>query len=182
MLFADVALYLALAWYASQVAPGQGAARKWYFPLLPSTYGYRTLEKPPDDGEGPVNPLVGVEDDDRRALEARAPGAKIVVDVENLSKTFGALRAVDRVSLQLADSEVFCLLGHNGAGKTTALGVLTGLLDPDASTRRVSVFGNDVLAPGGLDALRSTLGVCPQHDARGRRGTRRRSESSSESS
>jgi ABC-type multidrug transport system ATPase subunit len=46
-------------------------------------------------------------------------GAPIVLD--NLSKHFGAFKAVDQLSLQIHGDEVFCLLGHNGAGKTTAI-------------------------------------------------------------
>ena len=59
-----------------------------------------------------------------------------------IRKVEATVEAVDGVSLQLADSEIFCLLGHNGAGKTTTIGVLTGLLDPDYSTRGIAAFGD----------------------------------------
>ena len=39
----------------------------------------------------------------------------------SLSKSFGAFKAVDNLSLKINGNEVFCLLGHNGAGKTTAI-------------------------------------------------------------
>jgi len=112
--------------------------------------------------------LAAEEDEDDADAEAkfdpRPPGFRASIEVRRLSKTFGTHRAVDGVSLQLADSEIFCLLGHNGAGKTTTIGVLTGLLDPDYSTKGIAAFGRDVLAEGGMDFLRATLGVCPQHD------------------
>lgn len=48
--------------------------------------------------------------------------------IKNLLKKFGTLKAVDNISLSLYESEIFCLLGHNGAGKTTAINVLTGMI------------------------------------------------------
>ena len=89
------------------------------------------------------------------------------IEVRRLNKTFGAHRAVADVSFGIRDSEIFCLLGHNGAGKTTTMAVLSGLLPPDPPRRAndgATVFGHDVFAAGGMDALRGLLGVCPQHD------------------
>ena len=61
-----------------------------------------------------------------------------------LTKTFGAKRAVDDLSLQVRSGELYALLGPNGAGKTTTLRMVAGLLKPDNGT--ISVFGVDVLA------------------------------------
>jgi linearmycin/streptolysin S transport system ATP-binding protein len=52
--------------------------------------------------------------------------------VERLSKTFGAIRAVDSVSLEVRPGEIYGLLGPNGAGKTTTISMISGLLKPDA--------------------------------------------------
>jgi ABC-2 type transport system ATP-binding protein len=52
--------------------------------------------------------------------------------VEQLSKTFGAIRAVDSVSLEVRPGEIYGLLGPNGAGKTTTISMICGLLKPDA--------------------------------------------------
>jgi ATP-binding cassette, subfamily A (ABC1), member 3 len=43
------------------------------------------------------------------------------IQLMSLSKSFGAFKAVDNLSLKINGNEVFCLLGHNGAGKTTAI-------------------------------------------------------------
>ena len=52
--------------------------------------------------------------------------------VEHLSKTFGTIRAVDSVSLEVRPGEIYGLLGPNGAGKTTTISMICGLLKPDA--------------------------------------------------
>ncbi len=57
--------------------------------------------------------------------------------VRDLVKHFGAVRAVDGVSFELPRGRVLGLLGGNGAGKTTTIGMLMGLIDPDAGAIRV---------------------------------------------
>ena len=53
------------------------------------------------------------------------------IQVESLSKSYGKLKAVDNVSFQVKDGEIFGLIGPNGAGKTTIIKILMGLLKPD---------------------------------------------------
>jgi len=50
--------------------------------------------------------------------------------VDSLTKTFGSFTAVDGLKFSIRRDEVFTLLGHNGAGKTTAIFMLTGILNP----------------------------------------------------
>ncbi len=64
------------------------------------------------------------------------------VVVDDLTKTFGHVRAVDGISFEVRSGEIFGLLGPNGAGKTTALRVLAGLIRPTEG--RVLVFDHDV--------------------------------------
>jgi ABC-2 type transport system ATP-binding protein len=65
---------------------------------------------------------------------------KLIV-VENLSRRFGAVQAVDRLSFDVAAGEIFGLLGPNGAGKTTTLECILGLTRPDNG--RVEICGID---------------------------------------
>ena len=61
-----------------------------------------------------------------------------------LTKIFGPKRAVDNLTLNVRQGELYGLLGPNGAGKTTTLRMVAGLLKPDAG--RIEVFGGDALA------------------------------------
>ncbi len=84
-----------------------------------------------------------------------------MIEVENLRKSFGAVKAVDGVSFMAHDGEITGLLGPNGAGKTTTLRMLYTLMKPDEG--RVRVDGIDAVADP--LAVRRRLGVLP--DARG---------------
>ena len=53
------------------------------------------------------------------------------IDIQEVSKTFGSVRAVDRVNLTIARGEFFSLLGPSGCGKTTLLRLLAGFEMPD---------------------------------------------------
>ncbi len=55
-----------------------------------------------------------------------------LLEVRDLSKSFGALQAIDRLSFDVARGEILSVIGPNGAGKTTALNLLTGINEPDS--------------------------------------------------
>lgn len=77
-----------------------------------------------------------------------------VVATQNLSRSFGARRAVDGITLTVGSGEALALFGPNGAGKTTLLRMLGGLLRPTSGTARIG----DVSLPGG-PAVRRSIGV-----------------------
>lgn len=60
-----------------------------------------------------------------------------MIQVNHLSKKYGAQKAVDDVSLVVDAGEVFGYLGPNGAGKSTTIKILTGLLKPDSERYRL---------------------------------------------
>jgi drug efflux transport system ATP-binding protein len=64
------------------------------------------------------------------------------IEARDLTRKFGTFTAVDHISFDVAAGEVFGFLGANGAGKTTAIRILTGLLAPTSGTARVA--GHDV--------------------------------------
>jgi ABC-2 type transport system ATP-binding protein len=68
----------------------------------------------------------------------------VAVEVRELSKHFGGFRAVDRVSLAVREGEIFGFLGANGAGKSTTIRMICGLLAPTSGT--ALVHGVDVVA------------------------------------
>ena len=61
----------------------------------------------------------------------------IAIEMEGLTKDFGALRAVNDLDLVIEESAIFSLLGPNGAGKTTTVRMLTGLLRPTIGGAKV---------------------------------------------
>lgn len=82
----------------------------------------------------------------------------VAVSISSLEKSFGSLKALDGVSLEIEEGEFFGLLGPNGAGKTTLISCLAGLVRPNAG--RLSVMGHDVQAD--YREARRQLGVVPQ--------------------
>lgn len=81
--------------------------------------------------------------------------------VENLSKHFGSRRAVDGVSFTLQRGEISALLGMNGAGKTTALRMLTGYITPGAG--QVLLNGENIIAE--REKLLRNIGYLPETPA-----------------
>jgi len=65
------------------------------------------------------------------------------IGITNLTKDFGAIRALDSLNLSVESGEIFGLIGPNGAGKTTALRIISALLLPTSGN--VEVFGLDVV-------------------------------------
>ena len=63
---------------------------------------------------------------------------ELAIEAKNLSRDFGDFRAIDSVCFQVKQGEIFGLLGANGAGKTTAIRMLTGILKPTAGEGRVA--------------------------------------------
>lgn len=58
------------------------------------------------------------------------------------------------------EGQVFVLLGHNGAGKSTTIGMLSGMLQPDSG--KAEIYGYDIYSQ--MNIIRKMMGVCPQHD------------------
>lgn len=80
------------------------------------------------------------------------------VEAHELTRRFGDFTAVDRISFAVAEGEVFGFLGANGAGKTTAMRMLTGLLAPSGGSARVA--GYDVVSE--TEQVRRSIGYMSQ--------------------
>lgn len=81
------------------------------------------------------------------------------IEVENLSRAFNSLRAVDDISFSVDAGEIFGFLGHNGAGKTTTIRMLSGQLLPTSGRGRVA--GCDIVTE--QQRLRPLIGVVSEH-------------------
>jgi ABC-2 type transport system ATP-binding protein len=79
-----------------------------------------------------------------------------VLDVRNITKTFGAVRAVDGASFSVRKGTMTGLLGRNGAGKTTCLRMINGIFLPDSGS--ISLFGSG----NGAEAMRDRIGYLPE--------------------
>jgi len=80
------------------------------------------------------------------------------IEINNLHKTFGDIKAVDGVSLNVQEGEIFSLLGPNGAGKTTTISILSTLLKPDNGD--ALVLGHSI--QNEPMKVKEALGVVPQ--------------------
>jgi len=82
-----------------------------------------------------------------------------LIDVRNLTKHFGPIRAVDGISFQVRRGDILGFLGPNGAGKSTAMKMLTCFLEPDSGS--ATVAGHDIA--GGSLKLRQRVGYLPEN-------------------
>ena len=81
-----------------------------------------------------------------------------IIQAKSLTRRFADLTAVDHLDLEIAEGEIFALVGPDGAGKTTTLRLLCGLMDPTEGT--ISVAGHDVAKE--LDAVKDQIGYMAQ--------------------
>eukprot|EP00256_Glycine_max_P032193 XP_006576815.1 ABC transporter A family member 1 isoform X1 [Glycine max] len=86
------------------------------------------------------------------------------IQIRNLHKVYATKKgdccAVNSLQLTLYENQILALLGHNGAGKSTTISMLVGLLPPTSGD--ALVFGKNIVSD--IDEIRKVLGVCPQHD------------------
>lgn len=85
-----------------------------------------------------------------------------IVSVRNVSKSFAEKKAVDEVSLEIGNDQIFGLLGPNGAGKTTLIRMIMGIYLPDSGN--ISIFGKDLsqIVDGELGYLPEERGLYPK--------------------
>jgi ABC-2 type transport system ATP-binding protein len=81
-----------------------------------------------------------------------------IIRAENLTRKFGALTAVDHLNLEVAEGEIFGLVGPDGAGKTTTMRMLCGLMNPTEG--KAIVAGHDVSLE--LEAVKDQIGYMAQ--------------------
>ncbi len=87
--------------------------------------------------------------------EGRPTAARVVVNVEQLRKTYGSMTAVDGISFTVRQGEIFGMLGPNGAGKTTTVEMVEGLRTADGG--RIELLGRDMLR--NANSIKQRIGV-----------------------
>jgi len=91
-------------------------------------------------------------------VSAAASAKTDAIEAKDLTRTFGGFTAVDHITFSVRVGEVFGFLGANGAGKTTAIRMLTGLLTPSGGSARVA--GHDVYTES--EAIKRNIGYMSQ--------------------
>lgn len=136
-LILNVPLWLAIYMYLDQV--------------MPNTYGIQKhpcfcCRKKPKQKE-----FINDEENPDKFFDKNDP-----ILIDKLTKKFGDFTAVNQLNLSIREGEIFTILGHNGAGKTTAIYMLTGVLSPSGGD--AYMYGNSIT--NDLDAIQKNLGLC----------------------
>eukprot|EP00002_Diphylleia_rotans_P026663 TRINITY_DN532_c0_g1_i27.p1 TRINITY_DN532_c0_g1~~TRINITY_DN532_c0_g1_i27.p1 ORF type:complete len:1358 (+),score=157.88 TRINITY_DN532_c0_g1_i27:186-4076(+) len=160
----DTLLYSFIAWYLEQVLPREyGIRKKWYFIFSPS-YWVRT-----DQRQVVPNRKASLEG--RTGIwEEMVPSRKenMSVDIVNLRKDFRigsgksayVKTAVHKLNMQLYEDNIHALLGHNGAGKSTTISILAGLIP--VTSGNAMVYGLGINEH--MSIIRKDIGICPQYN------------------
>ncbi|VVC45536.1 Hypothetical protein CINCED_3A002705 [Cinara cedri] len=137
MLVFDTIVYLLAAIYLETAFPkNSGFCPPWYFPIMPSFWFERK-----------TNPKNITE--------------KSGIQIQSLSKSFTPGKyVVNKLSVDMQPNQITVLLGHNGAGKSTTMSMLTGLVSPTSGTALIE--GYDIKTH--MKTIRSSLGLCPQYN------------------
>ena len=151
-MFALTIIYIALTWYFAQTF-SKGAKKKLF--CLSRKYWACISRKHEENGKEET-----FVDGDRLNEERVKSKRERSLRVYNMSKSFKTVTALKEVSLIMKSNQVFCLLGHNGAGKTTAINCLTGLYN--VTHGEVFVLGKSIKKD--MTQVQKMMGVCPQED------------------
>ena len=84
---------------------------------------------------------------------------KSIISVKNITKEFYNNKAVNDLSLAIAEGEIYGLLGHNGAGKSTTINILLGFLQPDVGTASI----NSIDVSSNYNLARKCIGYIPEN-------------------
>jgi len=175
-LFFDTLLYFTLAWYLELVLPRQyGVAEKWYFLFTPTYWlGSRRCCQSKQQHGYEMSSVVSNSDassesadgesGDNFEVVTESSGLLPRVRIQNLIKRYNKKPhvppAVNNLNLSLYESQITCLLGHNGAGKSSTISVLTGLFPPTSGD--CYIYGKSITNQ--LAEARASMGICPQHN------------------
>ena len=161
----DTVFYLLIALYLDLVIPSEHGTHK--HPLFMCQALWRLCRRKRDPPSSEREPLLLKEESTDKGPAAGDlhqpfhPSTALVVKVTDLEKTYsGDIRAVRGISFNLHQGHIHALLGHNGAGKSTTINMLVGLVPPTSGS--IEICGMDLSLD--LNSIRRNLGYCPQHN------------------
>lgn len=152
VMFIASVVQMMIALYVEKVKPGEfGVAEKFYFPFQISFWTGRVKG---GDHESSLDYKSNSN------FETEPVGKNAGIQVRGLRKVYDKKVAVKNLNLNMYEDQITVLLGHNGAGKSTTMSMLTGLFSPTSGTAYID--GKDIRTD--LNSIRSSLGLCPQHN------------------
>lgn len=171
MMIVDAVLYGVLAWYLDKVLPSEfGTQLSVFFPFLPSYWCGIKISNDITDVDSLRKQLITAENTDNAKIEPvsndllRQQDEDRCIMIRNLRKVYETTAedriAVKGLNLDIYEGQCTVLLGHNGAGKSTTISMLCGLISPSSGDAMIE--GKRISTDMGL--IRQSLGVCPQHD------------------
>ena len=108
---------------------------------------------------------ISLSDLPRKKIEAPTDRKSVdgtpIINIKKLTKEFEEITAVNNLTLEIMEGELFSLLGPNGAGKTTTINILNGIIQPTKGNATVAGF--DVTKD--MDEIKKIIGLCPQKAA-----------------
>jgi len=173
MMCLDIVLFTALGWYFDRVLPKEYGVRLsptflfrrsfWQSIWSPAVNADAAAAAEEAALEGPSAKCAAAEEIPQ-ALRRKSAASGCVVRTIGLGREFqtpaGKKVAVESLDMAMFEGQILALLGHNGAGKSTTINMLTGMVEPS--------FGDAIVAghrlSNGIQAIRQVIGVCPQHD------------------
>lgn len=159
--------------YLGQILPGEyGIKRAWNFPCAQQLRNTTTdEERLLQTDEGADSSGMMEQDSSRRAVvieeapptdldvRVRMRGLRKVYEKSSMGKSREDVVAVDHLDLDLYSGQIFCLLGHNGAGKSSVIGMLTGLFNATAGKIEVWCVQQACVATGWLAISKQFLSL-----------------------
>ncbi|KAJ2994563.1 ATP-binding cassette sub- A member 5 [Globomyces sp. JEL0801] len=157
-------LNLFFAWYLDAVLPSQyGTPKPWNFLF---TTGYWSTNTQATNREifnsDPIYP-------NNIIIQPQIEKSNVSLKIRNLTKSYQLsngekFKAIDNLSFDVMEGQVLAFLGRNGCGKSTTIGILTGLFACSTGDACFILPQQQLILSEQLDSIRKHLGVCPQHD------------------
>jgi ABC-type transport system involved in cytochrome c biogenesis ATPase subunit len=143
-------MHFFLSWYFSQAFSSEdgSSSLSFLFFLKPSYWGFKI--------NGTDSAIV--DKDDRILQEQVTSAQEQSIRMFKVSKAYKDISAVKELTLQMNKNEIFVLLGHNGAGKSTTINMITGQTDPTFG--EAFIFGYNLKESKSL--IQQNIGLCPQ--------------------